>query len=154
MWDRDNAPITRQNFATVVNQYKNSNSFLIKFCVSSNSSHSMLTHVITFIHSTQFSSTYTYIRYFYFQELKLYLLENGCKPIFDEETKNLLKNGQDEAMKERIAGKSLNELAKKLVIFINSKYSNSTRDDIKNVCQSALDLFTTIGGIVSTCFVF
>lgn len=83
--------------------------------------------------------------------MKSYLLENGCKPIFDEETKNVLRNGNDQEMKERIAGKSLNELAKRLVSFIGYKYTNSSRDDIKSVCQSALELFTTIGGIVSTC---
>lgn len=78
-------------------------------------------------------------------------MENGCKPIFDEERKNMLRNGQGEEMKERIAGKSLNELAKRLVSFIEHKYTNSSRDDIENVCQSALELFTTIGGIVSAC---
>lgn len=76
---------------------------------------------------------------------------NGCKPIFDEERRNVLRNDQEESaqMVERIAGKSLNEFAKKLISFIEYKYSNPSRDNIKKVCQSAMELFTTIGGIVS-----
>lgn len=64
----------------------------------------------------------------------------------------MLKNSEDESeeIKERIAGNSLSELAKKLIAFIDYKYTNPSRDEIKSVCKSALELFTTIGGMVST----
>lgn len=87
---------------------------------------------------------------FSFKELKFYLIENDCKCIFDEEAINVEKNagkGEDEP-KEKIAGKTLNELAKRLVQFVEFKFVSPTRDEVYSVCQSVIEIFTTIGGIV------
>lgn len=45
MWDRDGAEITVDNFATVVNQFIHSNSFLIRMGISSKVDSGMLTQV-------------------------------------------------------------------------------------------------------------
>lgn len=79
-------------------------------------------------------------------------MENGCTGIFDEEAANVERNRgkRDDEPKERISGKTINELAKKLVNFLESKFASASRDEIQSVCQSAIELFTTIGGIVSS----
>lgn len=77
-------------------------------------------------------------------------MENGGKPIFDEEHRNVFKNtdktGNDPS--EKLSGKTLNYLAHLLVCFIQHKFDNPNRDDIRNVCKCALLLFTTIGELV------
>lgn len=86
-----------------------------------------------------------------FQELKTYLIENGGKPIFDEEYRNVLRNndkiGNDPI--EKLSGKTLNHLSQLLVCFVEYKFEKPSRNDISNVCKCALNLFTTIGGLVS-----
>lgn len=48
MWDRDNAEILPDNFETVIKQFKNSSSFMIRLILDSDSSSSTLAQVILF----------------------------------------------------------------------------------------------------------
>lgn len=45
MWDRDGADISMDNFASVVHQFRHSNSFLIRLAISSEATSSLLTQV-------------------------------------------------------------------------------------------------------------
>lgn len=79
-------------------------------------------------------------------------MQNGCKSLFDEEVRNVEKNDQNKENGaesiERIAGQSLNELAKKIVMFLEEKFSSPSREEMSAVCDSAIELFSTIGGKV------
>lgn len=81
-------------------------------------------------------------------------MENGCSTIFDEELTNVQKNEAKKSGEtiERICSKSIKELAKKLFMFLELKYTSPTKDEVQSVCESAMKLFTTIGTIVSTFF--
>lgn len=84
------------------------------------------------------------------QELKSYLKQNGGKPIFDEENRNVMRNNAktDGDPMERLSVKTLGHLANLLISFIEYKFENPKRDDIINVCQCALNLLTSIGALV------
>lgn len=79
-------------------------------------------------------------------------MENECKPIFDEELTNVQNNEKKRPgeVKEKISRKSVKDLAKKLISFIEYKYTSSTKDEVRSVCESAVELFTTLGGMVSS----
>lgn len=78
-------------------------------------------------------------------------MENGGKPIFDEEYRNVLRNSDKigNGSFEKLSGKTLNHLAQLLIGFIEYKFENPSRNDISDVCKCVLNFFTTIGGVVS-----
>lgn len=59
-----------------------------------------------------------------------------------------MKNDSGSESIERIAGRSLNELAKKIVEFLVEKFTSPSREEMQAVCDSAVELFSTIGGKV------
>lgn len=70
-------------------------------------------------------------------------MENGLRTIFIENERNVKTN-------ERMNSKSVNELAKKLCEFIEIKFETlGNTDHISNVCNCSVQLFPSIGDVVS-----
>lgn len=143
MWDRDGAEITVDNFGSVVRQFRHSNSFLIRLSISSKSNTSLLAQVYFLAVLSICKSWIFATNTFSFQELKLYLMENGFRTLFIEDERN-------QETKNRMNSKSINQLAKKLCEFIEVKFETlANSDHISNVCNNAVQLFPSIGEVVS-----
>lgn len=70
-------------------------------------------------------------------------MENGLRTLFTEDKRNQETN-------VKMNSKSVNELAKKLCTFVDVKFETlANSGHISNVCNSAIQLFCSIGEVVS-----
>lgn len=117
-WDRDNAAIESEMLTDVVLQYLNCSYFYVKLGILSDSSESALS-----------------------EELKHFLYENKCGPLFMEYSKT-----------QGLDPDSIQFLSEKLLQFINDRYSIENRGDIENVCFAASTLFPSLRKVNTTIF--
>lgn len=74
----------------------------------------------------------------FFQDLKYFLLENGCRSIFLEVSRDENGNGSP------ICEESIQFVVDKLMNYINLKYSLHKWDEVEEVCKAAIVLFPSI----------
>lgn len=76
---------------------------------------------------------------FFFQDLKYFLLDNGCRSIFLEASR-VDENGNGSPICEE----SIQFIVNKLMEFINLKYSMHKWDEVEDVCKAAVVIFPSI----------
>lgn len=135
LFDKEDVQITEDKFEVIVRQYMRCSNFLIKIAIKADANEPMIVQVHE---NNLFMSPNQSKKKFILKDLKYFLLENGCRSIFLEASRD--QNGNNST----ICDESVSFLMEQLMKFIDLKYSMYKWEEVEEVCKAAVTLFPSI----------